>query len=281
MMHYGSYSTNTGVGEENRYRYNGKELNPDLGLYAYGVRYYDPTIGRFTGVDPIADQLPHVSTYNYAENGPIANIDLYGLQAVSFQLTARIGGSFDLIPGPTMSGAVGVAIDKNLDVLVYHTESVGAGIGAFAGIGGEITVNLGAENIDGLLGWGINVGAVAGVSPLGGPQFGVEGNYTQATDTSLEGLGVPISDGDNGGGISAAIPQLGGAIGFLAYADASYTSEIARFSGENALLNAGKELIELITTDITDLNNDQRNSIMQSIQSLQNHLLNMIEQKEK
>ena len=146
---------------------------------------------------------------------------------------------------------------------------------------GEITVNLGAENIDGLLGWGLNVGAVAGVSPLGGPQFGVEGNYTQATDTSLEGLGVPISDGDNGGGISAAIPQLGGAIGFLAYADASYTSEIARFSGENALLNAGKELIELITTDITDLNDDQRNSIMQSIQSLQNHLLNMTEQKEE
>ena len=135
MTHYGSYSTNTGVGEENRYRYNGKELNPDLGLYAYGARYYDPTIARFTGVDPIADQFPHVSTYNYAESEPIANIDLYGLQAVSFQIAARIGGSLDLIPGPTMSGAVGVAIDKNLDVLVYHTESVGAGIGAFAGIG--------------------------------------------------------------------------------------------------------------------------------------------------
>ena len=63
-----------------RYRYNGKELNEDIGLYAYGFRYYDPAIGRFTGVDPIADQFPHVSTYNYAENSPIANIDLHGLQ---------------------------------------------------------------------------------------------------------------------------------------------------------------------------------------------------------
>ncbi|OAV43661.1 hypothetical protein A3850_003735 [Lewinella sp. 4G2] len=71
----------TGV-DDNRYRYNGKELNEDLGLYAYGFRYYDPAIGRFTGVDPISDQFPHVSTYNYAENEPIANIDLHGLQKV-------------------------------------------------------------------------------------------------------------------------------------------------------------------------------------------------------
>lgn len=70
----------------NRYQYNGKELTQDLdlNLYAYGARYYDPAIARFTGVDPISDQFPHVSTYNYAENSPIANIDLHGLQALGF-----------------------------------------------------------------------------------------------------------------------------------------------------------------------------------------------------
>jgi len=66
--------------------YNGKEFNEDLGLnwYAYGFRYYDPTIGRFTGVDPIADQFPWVSVYNYAENEPVGGIDLHGLQYVNF-----------------------------------------------------------------------------------------------------------------------------------------------------------------------------------------------------
>jgi hypothetical protein len=34
-------------------------------------------------VDPIADRFPHVSPFNYAENEPIANIDLWGLQKVS------------------------------------------------------------------------------------------------------------------------------------------------------------------------------------------------------
>jgi len=62
--------------------YNGKELDTDFGLdwYHYGFRMYDPAIARFTGVDPISDQFPHLSTYNYADNSPIANIDLHGLQ---------------------------------------------------------------------------------------------------------------------------------------------------------------------------------------------------------
>ena len=73
----------------NRYRYNGKELEDDFGLnwYAYGARYYDPAIGRFTGVDLIADEFAWVTPYNYAENEPIANIDLWGLQ--KFNVTAR------------------------------------------------------------------------------------------------------------------------------------------------------------------------------------------------
>jgi len=30
----------------------------------------------------IADQLPHLSTYNYASNNPVTNIDLYGMQGI-------------------------------------------------------------------------------------------------------------------------------------------------------------------------------------------------------
>jgi len=66
----------------NAYLYNGKELHNWNGLNwsDYGARWYMPEIGRFTGVDPIADQYPHVSVYNYAENEPIGHIDLWGLQ---------------------------------------------------------------------------------------------------------------------------------------------------------------------------------------------------------
>ena len=39
---------------------------------------------RFTGVDPISEQFAHLSTYNYASDNPISNVDLHGLQGVNF-----------------------------------------------------------------------------------------------------------------------------------------------------------------------------------------------------
>jgi RHS repeat-associated protein len=71
-----------------RYTYNGKELDRELGLrwHHYGRRMFDPVIARFTGVDPISDQFAWVSTYNYAENEPIANIDLHGLQRTRYDV---------------------------------------------------------------------------------------------------------------------------------------------------------------------------------------------------
>ena len=62
---------------ENKFLYNGKELQTDLDLdwYDYGFRYYDPALARFVCLDPISDKFPHVSPYNYAENRPIDGID--------------------------------------------------------------------------------------------------------------------------------------------------------------------------------------------------------------
>jgi RHS repeat-associated protein len=85
----GDFRKNERVAQQ--YLYNGKELDSDFGLnwYHYGARMYDPAVGRFTGVDPISDQFAWVSTYNYAENEPIANIDLWGLQRLPFGIKEK------------------------------------------------------------------------------------------------------------------------------------------------------------------------------------------------
>jgi RHS repeat-associated protein len=63
------------------YRYNGKELDEATGLYDYGARYYDPAVGRFVNVDPLADQFAPWSPYNYGYDNPIRFTDPDGQSA--------------------------------------------------------------------------------------------------------------------------------------------------------------------------------------------------------
>jgi len=55
-------------------------------------------VGRFTGVDPISDQFAHLSTYNYASNDPILNIDLWGLQGVPYSVPFNDGNTITILP---------------------------------------------------------------------------------------------------------------------------------------------------------------------------------------
>ena len=70
---------------DNKNLYNDKELfdDADLDWYDYGFRNYDAQIGRFPQLDPLTDDYPELTNYQYASNEPIANVDRDGLEKLN------------------------------------------------------------------------------------------------------------------------------------------------------------------------------------------------------
>ncbi|MEM0544055.1 RHS repeat-associated core domain-containing protein [Flavobacterium sp. j3] len=69
-----------------QYKYNGKEYQDELGLnmYDYGARNYDPAIGRWMNIDPLADERDWMTPYNFVQNSPILRFDPKGLTDFTF-----------------------------------------------------------------------------------------------------------------------------------------------------------------------------------------------------
>ena len=67
-------------GDFQSYKYNGKELERQIGLdiYDYGARRYDAATCRFTTMDPLAEKYYSTSPYAYCVNNPMRYIDLAG-----------------------------------------------------------------------------------------------------------------------------------------------------------------------------------------------------------
>jgi RHS repeat-associated protein len=84
-----------------RYGFNGKENDNEVkgvgDQIDYGMRGYDPRVGRFLSVDPLRKKYPELTPYQFASNRPIQGIDRDGLEFLNSN-TSQIGMALSFDP---------------------------------------------------------------------------------------------------------------------------------------------------------------------------------------
>ncbi len=85
----------TQIGPENKFKFNGKELDDDFGLqhYDFHARAYNPQLGRMNGVDPLAKF--ELTPTHFCSNNPINRIDPTGMSDFTTEENKLGGGPPD------------------------------------------------------------------------------------------------------------------------------------------------------------------------------------------
>jgi RHS repeat-associated protein len=60
------------------YKFNGKQLDDETGLYYYGARYMNPVASVWYGVDPLVEKYSNISGFCYVKDNPLKFVDYKG-----------------------------------------------------------------------------------------------------------------------------------------------------------------------------------------------------------
>ncbi len=117
-----------------RYGFNGKENDNEIkgegNQQDYGMRIYDPRLGRFLSEDPITKKYPELTPYQFASNRPIQGIDLDGLEVF---LVTGSANAFAGIFGLEVSAGLGIS-HEGIALVAGVANQIGIGIEAGVGV---------------------------------------------------------------------------------------------------------------------------------------------------
>ena len=143
---------------EQPWKFNGKELDSETGLYYYGARYYEPVLAMWYGVDALAEKYPNIGGYVYCAGNPVKLVDLDGDSPTL--ATAAIGAVLGGIVGGAIE--IGSQLYQNGEVsdwsAVGGASAQGAITGAAAGLtcGASLLVTTSVSGTANVLGGTVN-----------------------------------------------------------------------------------------------------------------------------
>ena len=267
-----------------RFGYQGQEM--DNAISALGqhlnhtYRNYDSWTARFGAIDPLAGKYPHNSTYAFSENRVIDAVELEGLEAAFVQIGFRASVPLFIISGSTTAVNIGIAADFEGNIGIYVTPSLGGQVGI--GLAGGISagVNVDADNIYDLGGWGVNFGGFVGFpTPYefsGEVNFALEGESKKPLRLLLD----PNTKFNKGANMGLPIPLGGGTAGLSFYGEMAYTKyfistnikNISMLSASNSIEKTIQKYVDTVK-DITGYGLEEQGI---KISELSNHVYNML-----
>jgi len=112
----GQVLNSTPEGVDTRYKYTGREFDAETGLYYYRARYFDASVGRFIGQDPIGFSAGDSNLYRYVFNSALDSTDPSGLE---------VRGIFNRVAGRLTLEDVGPGLRKGRKITVEVFTGIG------------------------------------------------------------------------------------------------------------------------------------------------------------